>query len=675
VNNKASISDLTIGDVVRSLRRYQPFIATVVAVVLLVAVLPGKSGSGSSTQAVGTVNGTSPAGTTLNGAAATGQQQPGVNGAVGQNGALPGVSGVSGGGAVPAVGGTSGGGAVGATGSAPATAGGPSAVSAPTVTNDQWCDRVTGRVKIPTQYAPHCVPAWSGNNGGNTYNGVTAKTITVAVPLSNNQAQAQAVAAAANDTDTQQQVKDTLEGYLNIFTHHMQTYGRSVVVKYFTSSYNSNDPTSAQNAECQSDATKIAKSLHAFITVDAFAEECGTVAYQNTLARLGVLCWCTVTVPESYYLQWAPYIWGTGLPDETSAYLMRAEVICNEIAPYPPDFAGEADLKPPVTKARSFGLIWPGASSLDNTDAYKAGAAFFADQLRKCGIDLKENVSFPIVDTNGPADAQTLMAKFKNKKITDVILVADPIDPIYLTGAATKQNYFPEWIDTGSALTDETHFGRLYDQTQWKNAFGVSFLPDRVPPSISDAWNVWHWANAGQNPPASYSAGTLYLFALSFMSGVQLAGPHLTPQSFQCGEPPYTSQTHSGPLGSKSAVACVGKVYPGMFGAGVAPTNYKARIANPVVSWGSQVWPWDDYNVFDDGTLIWWDPSASGPDETNSQGVGMWRYMRGGKRYLYGQFPRGQQPWFDKTGTVTVFSSVPSADRAPAYPYRCYYLC
>ena len=41
--------------------------------------------------------------------------------------------------------------------------------------------------------------------------------------------------------------------------------------------------------------------------------------------------------------------------------------------------------------------------------------AFFADQLRKCGIDLKENVSFPIVDTNGPADAQTLMAKFKNK--------------------------------------------------------------------------------------------------------------------------------------------------------------------------------------------------------------------------------------------------------------------
>ena len=657
--SKASISELTLGDVGRGLQRYLPFIAAVAAIVLVTTVMPGKPAA-SGTDRLGTLPGTQTGQSTGTPGAAN---NTGPGGAIGPGGAVA---------PQGAAGGANTNGAGGSTGS---STGGGITVAAPAATNDKWCDRGTGRVKIPSQYAAPCVPAFSGSNGGNTYNGVTKSTITVAVPLSNNQAQARAVAAAANDNDTQTQVKQTLANYLGLFQHHLQTYGRSFQIKYFTSSYNSTDSTAAQNAECQSDANNIAKSLHAFITVDAFAQECGTVAYQNTLAHDGVLCWCTVTVPASYYLDWAPYVWGTGLPDETSAYLMRSEVICKELAPYAPQYAGEKDLNAPLAKARKFGLIWPGASSLDNTDAYRSGATFFADQLAKCGINLAEKDSFPIVDTNGPADAQTLMAKFKQKGITTVILVSDPIDPIYLTTAASKQQYFPEWFDTGSALIDETHYGRLYDKSEWKHAFGVSFLPDRLPTNVSEAWAMYHWAYGGQDPPAQYAAGALYLFAQAFTIGVELAGPNLTPQTFQCGEPPYTSRTHSGPLGSGSPVGCVGKTYPGIFGYPISPTRYKSRVANPVISWGAQLWPWDDYNVFDDGTLIWWDPAAKGPDESNANGTGMWRYMYGGKRYLYGQFPKGKQPWFSTSNTVTVFGSVPKADRAPSYPYRCYYMC
>ena len=32
---------------------------------------------------------------------------------------------------------------------------------------------------------------------------------------------------------------------------------------------------------------------------------------------------------------------------------------------------------------------------------------------------------------------------------------------------ATNQGYYPEWIITGSGLSDTTAAGRLYDQTQW----------------------------------------------------------------------------------------------------------------------------------------------------------------------------------------------------------------
>src|SRR5438445_7122113 len=597
MSSNGSLADMTLGDVGKGLRRYQPFVLAVAAIVLVAVFLPGKP-----TKTTNAGLGAGPNEATQ-GAGAAGPD-------AGQTaGAAAGTAGGAGGGAQGG----------GATSGGLATGSLLGSTSPPAATTDPWCDPATGRQRIPTLYAAPCVPAFSGDNGGATYNGVTPKTITVAVPESNNQAQASALRAAANSTDTQAQIRQTILDYVNIANHHFQLYGRQIKIVFFTSSYNSNDSSAAQNAECQADATMVAKQIHALISWDGELQECGTVAYQNTLANLGVMCFCTTTVPASYYLNWAPYVWGNGLPDETQGYDLRAEMICDEIAPYPPQFAGEADLNAPVKPKRTFGLIWPGASQLVNTDIYRSGAQYFAQKLQGCGVSLVENVSFPIVDTNGPADAQTLMTKFKQEKISDVILVSDPLDPIYLTSGATKQNYFPEWIDTGSALTDQTHFGRLYDQTQWRHAFGLSLLADRVPTALSEEYRIYAWAHGCAKPPALNSATVIYPFTWMFPAGVQLAGPKLTPNTFQCGQPPYASRTHTGPRGAAQAVACVGKTYPGLFGYPLSPTNYVKRVANPVVSWGSRLWPWDDYNITDDGTLIWWDPTAPGPDESGTQ--------------------------------------------------------
>ena len=661
--SNGSLGDITLGDVAKGLRRYQPFVLAVAAIVLVAVFLPGKTTKTTNAGLAAGSNSATPA---------AGQAAAGTAGGAG--GGAQGGGGTSVGPANGSVRGPASAPAATTTGG-PANPSAPGPASSPAATTDPWCDPATGRLKIPTLYAAPCVPPFSGDNGGATYNGVTAQTITVAVPESNNQAQASALRAAANSTDTQAQIRQTILDYIDIANHHFQLYGRQMKVVFFTSTYNSNDSSAAQNAECQADATTVAKQLHAFISWDGELQECGTVAYQNTLANLGVMCFCTTTVPSSYYLNWAPYVWGNGLPDETQGYDMRAEMVCDEIAPYPPQFAGEADLNAPIKQKRSFGLIWPGASQLVNTDIYRSGAQYFAQKLKACGVNLVENVSFPIVDTNGPADAQTLMAKFKQEGISDVILVTDPLDPIYLTSGATKQQYFPEWIDTGSALTDQTHFGRLYDQTQWRHAFGLSLLADRVPTALSEEYRIYAWAHGGAKPPANVSATVIYPFTSMFPTGVQLAGPKLTPNTFQCGQPPYTSRTHTGPRGAAQAVACVGKTYPGLFGYPISPTNYVKRVANPVVSWGSRLWQWDDYNFTDDGTLIWWDVTAQGPDESGSQGVGMWRYPYGGKRYLYGQFPKANPPWFNPANTVTVFDSIPAPDAPPSYPFKCYYMC
>ncbi len=69
-----------------------------------------------------------------------------------------------------------------------------------------------------------------------------------------------------------------------------------------------------------------------------------------------------------------------------------------------------------------------------------------------------------------------MIAKMHGDGITSIIMFVDPLYPILITGEATRQQYYPEWIISGSGLSDTTAAGRLYDQQQWKHAFGISPL-------------------------------------------------------------------------------------------------------------------------------------------------------------------------------------------------------
>ncbi len=65
---------------------------------------------------------------------------------------------------------------------------------------------------------------------------------------------------------------------------------------------------------------------------------------------------------------------------------------------------------------------------------------------------------------------------------------------------------------------------------------------------------------------------------------------------------------------------------------------------------------------------IWWDPEATGVDEINNEGTGMWRYVDGGKRYLPGEWPEEELRMFDPEGTVTIFDEAPPEEAPPDYP-------
>ncbi len=79
-------------------------------------------------------------------------------------------------------------------------------------------------------------------------------------------------------------------------------------------------------------------------------------------------------------------------------------------------------------------------------------------------------------------------------------------------------------------------------------------------------------------------------------------------------------------------------------------------------------WDYDDYYGSDDVTEVWWDPTATGPDEIRKEGTGMWRFVDGGKRYLPGEWPEGEPKVFDPEGTVTILDEAPAAEKPKDYP-------
>ena len=73
----------------------------------------------------------------------------------------------------------------------------------------------------------------------------------------------------------------------------------------------------------------------------------------------------------------------------------------------------------------------------------------------------------------------------------------------------------------------------------------------------------------------------------------------------------------------------------------------------------------DDFDA-DDLTEIWWDPTATGEDEIGREGLGLWRYVDGGRRFTSLDAPAPNP--FVVEGTVTSYDTLPEEDRPPEYP-------
>ncbi|MGO9027675.1 MAG: hypothetical protein ACLQOZ_03460 [Acidimicrobiales bacterium] len=481
----------------------------------------------------------------------------------------------------------------------------------------QGCDPSTGRLKMPIVYAPPCVQVVTGDNRGATTGGVTGSTITVVYYL---EAPGDITALLPGATDPPAVTLTMARAFVAMLNKVVPLYGRRVVLVPYQGTGQSDDAVAGR-----ADAINVAESLHAFASINGPAQ---TAAYQDELAQKHVLCiGCGLSVPYADYAQDAPYLWGV-LPTPDTLVNEAFDFEVGQLLGKDAVYAGEPAMR---TRKRAFGVV-----------SYEQDPPVFgnlADQLTKkfapLGLKPVDTESYLLDLSELPTEAATIAAHLKRSGATTVAFAGDPIMPIYLTKAAAAIDYYPEWIVTGTVLTDTAALARNYDQGEWSHAFGISSLAVPLPPSDNDALALYQWYY-GTEPPGKTGALVLAPLLLLF-DGLELAGPDLTPASFQAG------MFNQPPVGGTPTV--------------------------PLVAYGSQgSQPRPSYSSPADYTVLWWDATAKGPDEEGVEGTGLYEYADGGKRYASTITPTGPVGLFDPATSVANYAEVPPSDRAPSYP-------
>jgi hypothetical protein len=483
------------------------------------------------------------------------------------------------------------------------------------------CDPETGRIMVPSLYAPDCVPLWddSRDNGGATYRGVTADEIKVVVYVAqgNEELEAGVEDAVGRELTSAEESRANREKVFEAFNALWETYGRTVVFERLEASGGPTD-----DAAAKADAIRAAEEMGAFAVFGGPAQ---TRAFAEELVARNVICiGCAEGYPAESYQEWAPYVWGGSI---SSTYRNDFTIdLLESLAGKPAEFAGE-DLQ---STERKFALVR--GDTID--DAYKPAADALIAGLGDAGIEISDH---PYVFDIGTAQetANTLVARLQSDGVTSVVSSGDPFMLYFLSIAATQQSWYPEWILTGSIGPDLAIAGRSYDQDQWKHAFGVSSLLARVDPEATDTEVdnpvSWYFGEDLSNYPNIVECTALF-------NGIHLAGPDLTPETFRDALFSWT------PTGD--------------------------YVTGWAVSYGDRVWDTPDYTAADDVTLVWWDPEAEGPHEADVEGKGMYRYVDGGRRFDRGELDGYEATWFDEAGTTLLLPERPASDVPPSYPRR-----
>lgn len=448
-------------------------------------------------------------------------------------------------------------------------------------------DCAGGERQTVEPYSPPCLK-FTGDNGGGTYNGVTKDTITVAFRegnLPSLYAVAGQVAQRLNIKDTNDDVQRTIKAYFDYFNKNFQLYGRKAEVKFYKGQGDQLQEFFGGNPEAATaDAITVAQEVKALADLSVL-----TVPYAEALVRQKVMAIPPIHMSRGWYEKHAPYTWGVFV-DCTRLVETILDYGVKRLFGKPAIYAGDPSMR---TQKRKFAVITP------EQPWYKECVDDGLAKLEKeHNLKIDFRLNYKLDFSRLSTDAPNIVAQLKARGITTVACGCDPILPLFMGSQATQQNYNPEWFVAATALTDVDLIGQIYDTSQWRHAFGLSFLGDIYQGSKAESYRAYKSIRPDDEP--AFIHDVLYYPVLLFFLGVHMAGPNLTPEAFQKGlfsMPPIKGETGTWSFG------------PG------------------------------DYTATDDAREIYWDPKAISPFN-NAPG----RYVTAldGQRFFGNAWPEGQ---------------------------------
>lgn len=479
---------------------------------------------------------------------------------------------------------------------------------------------VKGLRQIPwSRYAAPCYPAWSGNNGGATTRGVTAKEIVIVnrvFPKSESSRAIDAFVQAAGFASADEFTATRLK-FAEYFNKVFELWGRKVkYIRYEAEHGDSTDEAlSKGKEEACADADLIISRYKPFAVIGSGSTGVfGECAAERKLIAFDAGAY----YPETWYRKYHPYIFAGVMECERIAH-MNAEYIGKRIANRPAKWSKDKLLD---KRKRVIGLIVP-----DNDQYSHCVDIAQREGERKYNNKIASRYNYQLDIQRFPDEAANAIVQFNAAKVTTIFLATDPLIPIFLTQSARGQEYFPEWIINSAGLTDVEQFARLWDQEeiQW-SLFGMSQLgaPERILGPKGEGTITYKKAFGTDIPPGTQ---TEYYSTMRLFSILQATGPILTPQTMAATFP---------------------RLPPG--GAPEYEVGYTSYNTGPTGTPGS------DHTSVDDMREVYWlctsiAGDAGGASRCNAPKAydgkgGTYVATYGGKRFRPGQFPKGDPPIF-----------------------------
>jgi hypothetical protein len=453
--------------------------------------------------------------------------------------------------------------------------------------------------QIEDPQSPPCIAFWQGDNGGATAKGVTKDAIYIAVP-------------------TPESSEQQYNALARFFNDRFQFYGRKIVLQFCDNGGGASGQAD-QVAHAAEAAAGCGNGIPPFAST--FYRQNNGAYYMPEIAcrHKTVVVGSYSPFDKKFLDRCAPYQYQYPMvADEGFANV--GEWVCKRLAGRTAQWAdgndGATPPRPINQQPRKFGIMLAPFTAVDPVARLDALDPL-RSRLKACGAEVPPDrvIINPVTALFDPSSAQNAVLQMRNAGVTSIICMCNFFSFGSLQRGADASAYQPEWITSTFGLNDVNSSFTLGagPPSQMQNTFGITWHPRIVNPLLNP-YNVAVQEGDPSVTPDTASTGEakleVYRALLVLASGIQMAGPNLTVQTFRDGL-------------RRTAF----------------PNPFYRTMAGAV-----DVRP-DGYSLTADSAEWYFDTEARGPFADSSK-PGTVCYIDGGARRVLGRWPTGDKPFF-----------------------------